>query len=89
MGRVSSNTTIPLSISTRIYKRICPPSEHTLIEKDMVEAHLRTINATIELKESSGKAVLHAWVSLLDTPALKGARCLEVSKTSDHIFDIW
>uniref|UniRef100_A0A8H7XVM8 Uncharacterized protein n=1 Tax=Psilocybe cubensis TaxID=181762 RepID=A0A8H7XVM8_PSICU len=88
--RANHSITMPPSISSRVFERLCPRIERVVIDKETVESYLHTTNSNIRLPEATGKQVLDAWLAVLETPKYKNARCIEVNKFSpDHAFDIW
>ncbi|KAF8966258.1 hypothetical protein BDZ97DRAFT_1729215 [Flammula alnicola] len=80
---------LPRSISSRVYERLCPPSERVIIHRDSVKAHLQESNPSLDIDNASGEEILDAWLSYLEIPAVKESRCIEVKKDTDHVFDIW
>lgn len=78
-------------ISETLYERICPPEDRVYIDVASVEAlrQLNPANAGTSMHDISGKAVLDAWVDRLNQPDTKDARCVEVRRDTDQIFNIW
>lgn len=60
-----------------------------MIDKDLVQAHLREQSPPTILDSDDGDNVLQGWVSYLTQPELKKARCIEVKEDSFVAFDIW
>lgn len=88
-GNRGSHETRP--ISQALYERICPLEERVYIDCTSVEAHrqLNPANAGTSLNDISGKALLDAWLDRLNQPDMKDARCVEVRKDTEQIFNIW
>lgn len=93
VGYIPGNETSngPRPIPKTLYEQICPPEERVYINKTLVEVHrqLNPVNVGTSLDDISGKAVLEAWIDRLNEPDMKDARCVEVTKDSPQIFDIW
>jgi hypothetical protein len=62
-------------VSKEYFDEVCPENERTIIRSDEVK----------DFAGSSAIALVDEWVKRLNS----SGRCVEVDKTSLHIFDIW
>jgi len=79
---------LPPSISVRVFDSTCPPNDRFYIDSVRVKEHNGLALDENNLESSmSGKEVLDAWLSLLNSPAFSDKRCVVV--TGPQMFDIW
>ena len=79
---------LPPSISIRVFDRICPPDARFYVDRVLVKEHNGLAMNEQNLESSmSGKEVLDAWLSLLNSPLVSNKKCVVV--TGPQLFDIW
>ncbi|KDR67716.1 hypothetical protein GALMADRAFT_273062 [Galerina marginata CBS 339.88] len=86
---MTNPTKAPRAISSRVYHKLCPEHERVILEKDLLIAHLFATNSSVDVDEGPGTDVFDAWLSFLNTPKYKNARCIILKKDSARIFNIW
>ena len=79
---------LPPSISKRIYDRICPHDDRLYLDDSKVKEYIGLPKDSDDLYwRSSGKELLDAWLSLLNSPDVRDKRCVQI--TGPQIFTIW
>jgi len=79
---------LPPSISMKVFDRICPPDARFYVDSARVKEHNGLAMDERNLEASmSGKEVLDAWLSLLNSPVVSSKKCVVV--TGPQMFDIW